>query len=234
MTKPVSAAARCVGLFVHAGMHRREARPLMLEAGWRYLGGGSFGAVFLNLAGDRVVRIGKPDLGYAAQVKAAQAHPYCEHLPRIYGHTELACGGMATEMEVLESCGYDSDSSGDAAYEQARHAYSTMADRCDDVAKATLYGALDILKSYMGDGTDDRPADWDFHRGNVMHRNGVPVMTDVLFDERNWAMIREQAPEGVHGTPHSHAAVSEVVEARRKPSTAQNRADDALLAELQA
>src|SRR3546814_719346 len=83
-------------------MHRRDARVLLMRQGWKYLGGGSFAAVFLSPDEQRVVRVGKPDRGYTAQVKAAIEHPRRTHLVRIYGNVQLSCGGLATEMERLQ------------------------------------------------------------------------------------------------------------------------------------
>lgn len=211
MNKPAIAAPLCVGPLITSEMHRRDARLLLLESGWTYLGGGSFAAVFESPCETRAVRIGKPDLGYAAIVKAALEHPDNEHLARVYGHVSLSCGGMATEMEVLDGCTY-----GDRFHTQSGRVYRQLEASGDlEAEDVSLHEAFKLLASYMGPGDDERPSCWDVHSGNVMHRGDVTVLTDVLFDERNWELAKEQDSERRYGgTRHTLGALSDELAAR--------------------
>src|SRR3546814_7309235 len=135
-------------------MHRRDARVLLMRHGWKYLGGGSFAAFVLSPDEQRVVRVGKPDRGYTAQVKAAIEHPRRTHLVRIYGNVQLSCGGLATEMERLQPvCRVANEQT----YEEVRAAYYVATDgiRYDIPPKRSLVKAFQLLTSYQGPGEDD-------------------------------------------------------------------------------
>src|SRR3546814_17506695 len=56
MKKPTKAPALYVGKLITEAMHRRDARVLLMRQGWKYLGGGSFAAVFLSPDEQRVDR----------------------------------------------------------------------------------------------------------------------------------------------------------------------------------
>src|SRR3546814_9987437 len=82
-----------------------------------------------------------------------------------------------------------------------------ISDWSSDVCSSDL-----LLTSYQGPGEDDRPSTWDLHAGNITLRGDTPVLTDVLFDERDWEVMRSQDPDGrTAGTGHSARHISQAL-----------------------
>jgi hypothetical protein len=168
---------RAVGLFIHSGMTRQIARRTLLDSGWTYLGGGSFSSVWRSPDGERAVKVTKPDRGSDATTAAAQDRRNNPHLPKVYGHTRLACGGSATEVEVLQEVSSED-------YFRAREAFYRWQDgrELERVPAALLDAFWALTRHAEGLGLSSDP--WDIHCGNMMSRNGeTVVLTDLLYDK---------------------------------------------------
>lgn len=198
--KPKITPALCVGHLVTSADHRRVARLKLLQEGWEYLDGGSFSSVWKSPCGTRVVKITKPDSGSEATVKAALALPANRHLPLIYATLQLACGGWATEVEVLRPCPNE-------PYFQWREGFFAFRDdKLDglDPAMAQALTALQLTADAMGMSATDR---WDAHSGNIMLRDNedgssTVVLTDLLYD-----VERVRGGHGWGGSRHSATGV---------------------------
>lgn len=161
-----------IGSIVTRNMTRRSARTALYNAGWRYIGGGSFASVWASPDGTRVAKVTKPDRGQRALIKAAQAHPDNPHLPTIYGYLGLKRGGFVVEMERLDWGGnYDEVSDYDG------HA-PTKGDVSDAFYEA-WHAVDDQLYRF---GQRGHYLNWDLHDENVMFRDGVPVLVDPLYE----------------------------------------------------
>lgn len=144
-------------------MTRREARAAFLAAGWSFVGGGSFAAVFGSPDGTRVAKVTKPDRGAEATYSVAMELAGNPYLPRYFDMMPLANGGNVYEVErLLPLSGYS---------EQKRLEKTAGSDpRYDEALEA-----LDFASPGWGVN--------DFHWRNAMKRaTGELVMTDYLAD----------------------------------------------------
>ena len=86
---------------IQPSMRRRAARQALLAAGWEFVGGGSFAAVYGSPDGTRVAKVTKPDRGAAKTYEMANALRGNPHLPRYFNAIALIDGGHVYEAERL-------------------------------------------------------------------------------------------------------------------------------------
>jgi len=147
---------------VSPDMTRREARAAFLAAGWTFVGGGSFAAVYGSPDGTRVAKVTKPDRGAEATYRVSKELEGNPYLPRYFDMMPLANGGHVYEVERLKPL------TGWAAVERLE----------EEANSDPLYGvAFRALESAMPWGVNDS------HWRNAMRReSGELVMTDYLAD----------------------------------------------------
>lgn len=188
-----------VGSLITADMTRKDARTVLYDAGWDFVGGGSFSSVWRSPDQTRVVKVTKPDPGGEATLRVALKHPDNPHLPTIFGWLALANGGTAVETEALlpdDGGAYEEFEGSDEWYDYGEGWDSPLAE------------ALRALNA-------ERKAahvSWDEHEENIMLRpDGTIVLTDLLY---SMAALRHAAGYGGaatndyrRGSAHSlHAA----------------------------
>lgn len=143
---------------IHERMTRKQARAALRAAGWKFVGGGSFAAVYGSPDGSTVAKVTKPDRGAEATRRLAReiGGPY---FPRYYDAIPLINGGFVYEVERLEPF------NGWCEYEDAMEAAR------DDPEGAAAISAL----------ADAGAA--DHHWTNAMQReDGTIVFTDMIAD----------------------------------------------------
>lgn len=177
-----------LGSIVTPTMTRRRARTALHDAGWEYIGGGSFASVWASPDGTRVAKVTKPDRGQQALVRAAQKHPDNPHLPDIYGYLPLNRGGFVVEMERLDWEGNYSEVAD----------YDGWAPLKGDVSPE-FYDAWHVVEAEReAEAENGNYLDWDLHDENVMFRDGTPVLLDPLYEPR-----AHRKASGRDGSAHS-------------------------------
>lgn len=175
------------GLIIHEGMTREEARLAVLIAGLGFIGGGSYAGFATDPANNRGIRIAKPDRGGEIAYRVFAELPNNPYAPRVYGRVELADGGTAIEVELLDHI----DPWNDDEAEEER--------RASDSAASSYYrlGSVDHLDPDLADllrALEAARGDcrWDIHEENAMVRSpsGQLVLTDPIYCVSQYSAAR--------------------------------------------
>lgn len=172
------------GGIIKSTMTRCQARTALHEAGWSYVGGGSYSSVWRSPDKTRVVKVSKPDNGAEAICEAYCRHPDNPVFPKYFARRTLAGRGHVYEIEALTEV--------DCQQYRSVRAVGALVVCFDQFPKITdgrpsecnyfeetmdAFKALDSLVDEVGEGR----LDWDCHRGNMMMRGDVCVLIDPLY-----------------------------------------------------
>ena len=163
---------------LNENMTRRQARAALVAAGWRFIGGGSFAAVYGSPDGKVAAKVTKPDRGAEATYRVSTSMPDNPYLPTYYDRLPLANGGHVYEVERL----IPFDGYGDFV----------EAEKAAD-GNPLYSAAWNALNDAWGQVNDSR---W---RNAMLRATGELVMTDYLSDMDELAHATVSAGDAVRG-----------------------------------
>ncbi|MEM8575904.1 MAG: hypothetical protein AAGF48_14915 [Pseudomonadota bacterium] len=175
---------KIAGGIIKSTMTRCQARTALHEAGWDYIGGGSYSSVWRSPDKTRVVKVSKPDNGAEAICEAYCRDPDNPVFPKYFGRRTLAERGYVYEIEALTELDHDQYRAVRAIgaelinSEQFPKVTGYNPDDCNYPAStARAFGFLSALVDELGEGR----LDWDCHSGNMLMRYDACVLIDPLY-----------------------------------------------------